>query len=90
MRVFTKVVAVLLMTAVVSAGVGGCANSVGNDGSLFVGNYRLWDPYRAAYYQPVVVYRHTYDVNFTGAGRFGSTRTDYYHGGNWNGWNGNR
>lgn len=70
------IVAVVALLAISS--LSGCTVVSGSEGSLYVRDYELWSPYRAAYYQPSYRVTHDYNVNLTGAGRFGS---DYWRGG---------
>ncbi len=74
----------------------GCTVVTGSEGSLYVRDYKLYDPWRAAYNQPFYwVETHNYNVNLTAGGRLGSDWRDgwphgnYGHGG-WSdhGWSG--
>lgn len=58
---------IVLFTAFIV--LGGCKTAA--DGSLFVGDYRLWDPARAASQTIVVNRTITHSVNLFGNGRFG-------------------
>lgn len=82
------VVAVVLLAL---GSLSGCTVVTGSEGSLYVHEYELWSPYRAAYYQPSYRVTHDYNVNLTGAGRLGSDhwRDGWSHGGyGHGGWSG--